>query len=366
MTRIGIQGSCVDGKHLWFSLEQANGLCRMDLETNDVEYIGMFVDEPSQQDYLFADIKKYNDFLILTPMNALGVAIYNITNRTFSRIPLSTETIRNQTGFEKWSAFYTSIILDEYIYMLPYRFPGIMRIDLITMDVEYDDAFMDDIVRDYDQGKIFFREDIAVNEDVNEAYAVSLHYGGIFRISETESSARFILKTKPDERAGFSCIQFIKDKFVLLQMRKKRILVFDKQWRLEHEFSYSVSLPEGRGRDFIGSIKHGNDIYFIPFQSLKMMRFNIETEEIDYPIQYDREPYYVRWWIYKNRLYCYGQYRIEVVCLDTMERNEIILTIEKNLLSPIVEASLEEDGAVYEKGEVDLPVFLDYLLTDME
>ncbi len=359
--KIGIEGSCVDGNYLWFSLDQVNGLCKMNLDTYEIEYVSMIPGEKAQMKFLFSDIKKYRDYLVLTPMNAKAVIIYNTKTEEFKRIPLTTNFIRNEVKYEGWSGFFSSVILGDYIYMIPYKFPAILSINLITFRCDYYDSFMNDIIQEYDENKEFFREDIAVVDTEDSAYAVSLQYGGIFQIDHRRSNMRFLWKTQACENLGFSCIQRINDKFVLLQMYQKKIVLFDNSWNEIETIKYTVRSAAGNFWDFVGSIRHESFIYYIPYQALEIMRFNVLTEEIDFPIQFNTEPYYVRFWKYNNKLFCYGLFKIECVDLDSMERQIIKLKTPSDLLGPVVESSIENGDVINESEGIDLNNLLAFL-----
>ena len=361
MDKIGVQGSCIDDKYLWFSMSEANGLCRMDMETMEVEYVSFIPEEPAMQSYLFSDMKKHGNKLIMTPLNAKAVAIYDIGSGEFTRIPLTTKDIRNLTHFKGWGAFYSSVILGKRLYMLPFLFPGILSLDLDTIKPEYDDAFMDCIIREYTEGWVMFRQDIAVSESEDEAFATSAFYNGIIRICADDRRAEFVHKFSKEEKKGFSCIQRSDREFVLLLGAGQRLAIYDDRWNLKKEYSYENMLHWIGGLQFIGSVKDGENIIFVPYNSLGIIRFNVKTEKMDIPIRYEEPPLYVRFWIYKNKLYCFREYEIDVIRMEDMTKETVPVKLTHDFWECLKNEELREDCFLYESGGLDLLAYIGFI-----
>lgn len=149
-----------DGEYGWFSAGPFNGLCKVNLNTGETKIISEIPNERKSGVYLYNGIKKIDDKLILTPLNANEIAIYNIETKEFIKIS------PNQ-GNNQHSYLLKSAICNEYIYMTPHKFRPIIRYDLKTREIKsYSDCLK--VLRNpsFDINKPLFYDCVQIKEDI--------------------------------------------------------------------------------------------------------------------------------------------------------------------------------------------------------
>lgn len=114
---------------VWYSSLIYNALCYIDLETGEGKFVDFFPEEELSAKWLYKKIFLYNDHLYFIPWCAKNMCVYDIKNNSFEKIIINTEVTQKK--------FYTGVIQEEYLILLPYKAAYVIRINLVNHKVEY-------------------------------------------------------------------------------------------------------------------------------------------------------------------------------------------------------------------------------------
>lgn len=120
-----------DGKYIWATALDFNGLFRMNPENCEISYMGSFPEEKAEDYRMFYGIAEYGTKLYFCPYNARHIAVYDKASGEFDTVILK-ENIR------KIDKKFASILsYGRYMYLQGSRAHTIVRLDIETNDVVY-------------------------------------------------------------------------------------------------------------------------------------------------------------------------------------------------------------------------------------
>lgn len=301
---IGIHGACVIDDKLWFSLSQANGLCTFDLKTECFEYISRIPEEDFQKEFLYSDIKLWGDVLVMTPMNAKNIALYNVKTGIFEMVPFDADVVKRKLDYLGYGSFYSSKVVKDSAYFIPYYFPAIVKLDLRTERLTYLENWINKFIDEYDRKYIFFREDIVSDSD--DLIFVSLFYNAIVKCNTNDMSISVVEKNRSGRNEGYLTIIKVNNMIVVTRPKERAIKILDNKFNIVNSFCYESYLKYHSDLDFIGSIQWGEYIYFVPYACDVLVRIDISLKEIELFYSWNEPPFITRFWIWNNCLYCVG------------------------------------------------------------
>jgi hypothetical protein len=130
VNRYGLSfNSCVKlGDDIWFSATNYNGLYRYNLKDTSIERVVTFPNEEMWQMGLHNTICLYHDSIVFVPHWAERVSIYNTKNGLLRQIEVP------DLGSRVCSApdFLCGVVYHEMLYMVGYKYSGIVKVDLKT------------------------------------------------------------------------------------------------------------------------------------------------------------------------------------------------------------------------------------------
>lgn len=116
-------GSVICGENLWYTNYWGTQLCCFSLTEKKIKRIELIPYEGKRSALLYSNIVALkDDRLLLIPSSAYDVCIYNMADRTFQQIPLGVDE-------EAYSIFCGGVEWQNYVYLIPYNFRYIMRVD---------------------------------------------------------------------------------------------------------------------------------------------------------------------------------------------------------------------------------------------
>ena len=359
--RIGIHGSCIVNNELWFSLSHMNGICRLNLDKGEIQYVTSVPHEDMLSEYLYSDIQVHDNKLILAPFNAHDIVIFDTKNYEIRKIRVTTEKLRRKLDWESGNMFYSTTIVGDNAYFIPYRFPGIARLDLESEEIYYLDDWMDNFFNEYDNARIFFREDIAEGRKEQGFWFVSLYYNAIMKYDTNTDKVFCIKKRDAGLRKGYSCISRSDDRFYLVYSMKSEIHVCDLDFTVMEKVKINNRISQDIPIDFIGSITFENYLFLVPYASNKLVRFNMGDNSIcDIKVWYTEYPYYTGFWVYKNELFCYGNYKIDAYDMFDGSYRTIYIETESNK-KVIADICSKNNMILNEDSTIGLKNFLGFL-----
>ena len=279
MLSINVGGFLKDSNKVWVSLSGYNGLCSIDLKTNHIKYVSYIESEKPEELNLYSDIIKYDNKLVLTPCDAKEIAIYDLKSNTWEKISINKQN--NQLGSIEKFLFCKSVVVGDNAYFIPWRFPAILKLNLKTLNITYLTDWLQHIENEYNPEVYFFREDVVLDEDEN-IILISLYYNMIMSINSKNDEVRIIKKEEAGIGNGYLSLAKYNEGYLLQKQNEKKLLICDKDFENVTEISYYKDIVARGHLDFSGSFHFKDYIFFMPFMSNTIVRFNTVTKKNDY------------------------------------------------------------------------------------
>lgn len=115
--------------NIWFPADNRNALYKYNVQTKEAEWIGSFPNETSFDYTLFLDVQIYKTKLFFIPHTAIRLHIYDMEENKFESLAIP-EVIDNPLLFTQ------GIIYEDYLYLIGYKYRGILRLDLKNYQFE--------------------------------------------------------------------------------------------------------------------------------------------------------------------------------------------------------------------------------------
>ncbi len=355
-----IQGACVVDNDLYFSMLDINGLCKMNLDSFDVSYVCRIPGEGLFAKHLYSDIKYLNDRLYLIPMGATEIAVYDPKADICEKIPFTKEG-ENRNEYHNKGAFVSATLIDNMICMMPYKYPSIVGIDE-KLSITYYDEWICHIRKEMSDFFPFTRKDIAIHD--HGVYGISSYYNAVIHLDLKSGRSSLVKKGPAGKKKGYFTISFIDDSFVLMKTSEKCIYRYDTCWNLLSKQDYGQIVNASGKLEYMCSVQHGRAVYFIPFDSDTILKYNTDTERIE-PLYIDEKNsslLYFGGWIYEDRLFCYKESIIDIFQLDGKHIGTYAINMDKSLYEAIYrELESESDGLIIENEIADLNSYIGYI-----
>lgn len=156
--------SCVkDKENVYFISRDTNILCVINIQSCQIDILSSIPDEDFFQTRLGAKLCIWNNKLILAPMNAKKIWIYDLKGKTWDGIEIKDygEKYRNVK-------FFRIILIDNWLYFIGTSYPAIIVLDLLNGVLTYHEEMYAALLEKRE--KIidgFFRDDyVRINDDI--------------------------------------------------------------------------------------------------------------------------------------------------------------------------------------------------------
>jgi len=140
---IAFECICNDDKYHWFSALYFNALFRIDKGTYQVEFIANFPDENLMGFRLFTGAALCNGKIYFAPYLAENISVYDINSNEFTLVKIIRPDNYNfNICYLDKSKFNSSVVYKNCIFFIPYAYPGIIRYNTESGDIDYFDDFV--------------------------------------------------------------------------------------------------------------------------------------------------------------------------------------------------------------------------------
>lgn len=144
---------CFDDNYGWFCDAYTNTLYRINLLTNKITVEAGI---PAYGDVQYGFIARWENMLVLAPRAARKIMIYHIKEYSFTEIELDIGRMEEREVFNLFAGVQ---IFGDSAYLIPGRFPAVVRLDLHTFEIEYFDSWYERLkskIKNYNNGIVFF------------------------------------------------------------------------------------------------------------------------------------------------------------------------------------------------------------------
>lgn len=134
--RIECYDIVIEENKMWFFCAKKNILCEFDRLKNQV-FILAEMDETELKAPSYCLIKKIGMKLILIPWMASKIAVFDLNTKQMRYIPLDFIADMDTAICNNMRKFWKSFVYKNYVYMLGFEYPAIIKLDINTMQLEY-------------------------------------------------------------------------------------------------------------------------------------------------------------------------------------------------------------------------------------
>lgn len=266
-----IEAMIIIDQYIWCMAGGFNAFFNINLDTGETNFIGEVPDEEFQKARLYSDIQRYNEKLILVPMAAKDIAIYNMQSHNFIKVKLSTFSNTNNL-YKKDYKFCKCVIYESFAYLFNVSFPAVIKIDLDSYRLQYLDEWLK-----FFEGKILNREKVyfrnAFRKD-NKVYLASCCSNIVIEFDiECE---RFFAYELEGKQQDFSDVAFRGNRIYVSSLSGNEILILDRNnWNEIAKFNiFEQEVPS------IDMIECEEKIYYFPVNLYNILVWEDEKKGI--------------------------------------------------------------------------------------
>lgn len=159
-----------DGTNYWLIEMQSNGLFKMNKQTWEAEYIGMFPDAGHGKAGLYLSsyraMAHLDGKMYFAPGNADSIAIYDMNDNTFSQIAIAEPLESKGPKYFSNLKFSNVIVYKKAVFFVAAFYPAIIRLDAVTGDMLYITDWVPALAgMTSDENSAFFADSLVVQDN---------------------------------------------------------------------------------------------------------------------------------------------------------------------------------------------------------
>lgn len=257
-------GSLIDGDVLWYVNYRGTLLCCYSLKEKKMKKVEVIPYKGKRSQLLYSNVMKSGSKLILVPANAFEVCLYDVETGTFEKLYLDmpADSVNAYCGVAVWK---------EYVYLFPYNYRYIMKLNLVKKQAEY--------VCDL-QGMVRMEPDQMVFQ-----YTCVQKEQTVFFLSAVENkilcfdmdAETVVVKEVGEADAVFSTLTLLEDGRFASIDQKGRIYILAED--LE---SWEVCDSEagGNAASYVDSICVNHKVFFFPADTGALLEYRIDKKSV--------------------------------------------------------------------------------------
>lgn len=268
-----------EGNQAWFVHMEYNALFETDVESGKCKYLGYIPQEEICMHWLYVNMKKYGNYLVLAPFMANDIALYDIEKNIYIKIEL-----KKYQGNDLKEKFSDLIIYKNKIFFIPMVYSAIVCLDMDTLNVEY----IEDIVNDIELRRLNQRYNF--NKPIQQKEVLWIGCFATNCIIEYHmDTCKYIFHKVQKCQKGMSGIAYQNGEFWMVQFPQYRIVswnLYTKEERIYDKFPLGF---EGRIYPFSHIVCDKQRILLLPEQANMILSLNLKTKTIDGAMRHDIE-----------------------------------------------------------------------------
>ena len=161
MYSIGFEDFVEDGDYIWFSAIDMNGLFRMNMITQETEFIGHFPNEPKDGKRLYFACTRKDNLIIFAPFKAKNGVIYDTLTGQFISLIVHDHSLLDN-DLEKFSGIVT---YKNKIFLLPCLYPAIVGYSLKNKSIKHYNDWVETLSKACEVSKDAYARSYMIRED---------------------------------------------------------------------------------------------------------------------------------------------------------------------------------------------------------
>ncbi len=275
--KLSFETYIIEEDKTWFTAFDHNGLYCNYNGSEEAVLEAVIPDERRYAFRLYAEIKKYKSRIFLIPFSADEVAVYDISKKIFTKLPLKKVDEFGQKKLVNENAkFWCSKVYKRYLFLFPHNYPAMAIIDMHTLEISYVSDFVDELEQLSVNNEPYIT-DVCVENEM--AYCSCACAKAIVQI-ELKSRNIKIIKV-PVHVEGFNGILKIGRNIWLIPRVKGGVVCFDLERNTTTLFD---DYPEGFSSSYVPFhtlYKCKKGILLIPALSEQFVLLNTKTGKME-------------------------------------------------------------------------------------
>ena len=344
IVKIAIADAIIIQEKIWFCARNFNSLFCMDMITKKVELVGIFPNEPYNQEILYTSMKLVGEKIYFIPYHAKTIAVYDIIKKQFSNIDIEQRYISNLSlpllfsGVEKYK---------NYLFILPLFAKAILKLNTDTQEIEYISNWIEDIKdKVFNERDIFFKRQAIIQE--NKLLVPFSNVNAVLELNcDTLESNIYMLGR---EEQGYSGISYDGKDFWLTPRASGDLTI----WNYNSNNIRVIKMCKEKINPyaFVGALFFENQVMVFPeMEEEYVLENSIKTIKIQRGLySFIKEE--------NNNIIYYDRVKNILTIINKKDKNkeEIEFILDSSLIN--LKQMVEEKGLVEEQEEVNLKSFL--------
>lgn len=161
-----------------------NSLYEIDIVTGECSFLDVIPNEKLFGRRLYVTACMLNNKVYFTPYSANEIAVYDIESREIHKISVAPANTPNYNSKNKFSGCIT---FNNYVYITPCTYPGIIRIDSLTNKIDYFNSWVDETFYSFRKWLTIVENKIYIPSAINNlvlCFDMVSNHGDLLAISE--------------------------------------------------------------------------------------------------------------------------------------------------------------------------------------
>ena len=271
----------------------SNGLFQVDMETGKCVFIRLFDDESVNTKRLHSSAIWINDKIYFIPLAGNNISIFRIKDNTIQSIQIPHPNIEKYTFYKKKLKFIRVVKNENYLWLVPSTYPGVLRMDLRTNDVKVFDNWVLDI-------NYMFMNGLCVE---NESFLIPSGKSNIILIFDMNKETGYIERIGNNQGTIDMCK--FKDTYWLAPTYEGPIISWNPLEKQVKKYSaYPLEFKAGRVI-FSNIYSYKEEIIFLPANSNYALSFINGDLEIEKSQQWKQDSTNRLIYLFETDLYRY-------------------------------------------------------------
>lgn len=278
MLALSIQDMVFGEKTGWFVSRRYQAVCEVNLETGNTEILARIPETEIKEMDLYRYIHRRENKIYLSPFQAEGICIFDLTNKGFKKLYFPNGTSSHYIDLD----FY-----EDEVVLKPWRGNGIGRYHEIADEVHFCDEFMEEYQSNCTQYDVnqpaFVGRMKRVNNDIWLPCAQS---NGVIRYSLEDGSWEYY--EVGDRNNTYNDIEIVGNDAWLLPYHSSKIVRWNLITKHYEEYDGYLEWVNRNGREitqlFGWWYRNEDKLYAIPMQGECIVEINLETNTFK-PVQ---------------------------------------------------------------------------------
>ena len=267
------------GEHIYFCSFRHSKLFRFNLENKSCEMVGAFDDEVNED--LYISVVEYEERIVFVPEKASRIAVYDMGKKSIDFITFEKPKGNHKERYENAILFSGGFSYGQYVYLLGFGYPGIIKIDMTTYDLVYINDWVGEVERHINEGDYYGYFSCGVCIEKGTAIIPLGCMKGVIKIDLKTDATKVIEIDVPSRAVGG--ITYFNDSYFVVPRGEsefiKSIYVFDEQLKSIKKVIALPSENESYTREdpFRELIIYGDALYLLPISANNIYKIEKDT-----------------------------------------------------------------------------------------